>query len=84
MGINIRSINVTNLGPINELNWNLGGFNLVYGHNEKGKSYLVEFIIREQDYAFSIRVPDASRIPCLDELVSPGARHHRRLRAGLA
>lgn len=46
MGINIRSINVTNLGPINELNWNLGGFNLVYGHNEKGKSYLVEFIIR--------------------------------------
>ncbi|MEA2056242.1 MAG: hypothetical protein U9O78_00790 [Patescibacteria group bacterium] len=46
MSFKIKNINVKNLGPIEELNWDLADINLVFGHNEKGKSYLVEFFIR--------------------------------------
>ena len=46
MGIRIKSINVKNLGPIPQLTWDLGNINLIFGDNEKGKSYLVEFLIR--------------------------------------
>jgi len=46
MGIKIKNINVKNLGPITELTWNLGNINLIVGDNEKGKSYIVEFLIR--------------------------------------
>lgn len=46
MSIHIKNINVKNLGPIPELAWNLSNLNLVYGDNERGKSYLVEFLIR--------------------------------------
>ncbi len=45
MSIRIENINVKNLGPISELDWDLEDINLVYGNNEKGKSYLVEFLI---------------------------------------
>lgn len=46
MSIHIKNINVKDLGPIPELEWNLSNLNLVYGDNERGKSYLVEFLIR--------------------------------------
>jgi uncharacterized protein YhaN len=46
MSIHIENINVKNLGPISELTWNLKNINLIYGENERGKSYLVEFLIR--------------------------------------
>lgn len=46
MSIHIKNINVKDLGPIPELTWNLSNLNLVYGDNERGKSYLVEFLIR--------------------------------------
>lgn len=46
MSIHIKNINVKNLGPIPELTQELRNINLFYGNNEKGKSYLVEFIIR--------------------------------------
>ncbi|MCK4226445.1 hypothetical protein KAX29_06105 [candidate division WOR-3 bacterium] len=46
MSIRIKSLNVRNLGPIPELRLDFANFNLIYGHNEKGKSYLVEFLIR--------------------------------------
>jgi uncharacterized protein YhaN len=45
MSIQIKNINVKNLGPISELKWKLGNLNLVFGNNEAGKSYLVEFLI---------------------------------------
>lgn len=46
MSIHIENINVKDLGPISELTWNLNNINLIYGENEKGKSHLVEFLIR--------------------------------------
>jgi energy-coupling factor transporter ATP-binding protein EcfA2 len=46
MPIHIQEINVNQLGPINQLHLQPGRFNLVYGHNERGKTHLVEFIIR--------------------------------------
>jgi len=43
----IKQINVKNLGPVmEEINWELSKLNLVYGKNETGKTYLVEFLIR--------------------------------------
>jgi uncharacterized protein YhaN len=45
MSINITNISVKNLGPISNLTQDLGNINLIFGHNEKGKSYLVEFLI---------------------------------------
>lgn len=46
MNIRIKELNVQNLGPIKELSLDLKSINLIYGDNEKGKSYLVEFLIR--------------------------------------
>jgi len=46
MSIKIKNINVKNLGPITELTWDMGNINLIFGDNEKGKSYIVEFLIR--------------------------------------
>jgi DNA repair exonuclease SbcCD ATPase subunit len=42
----IRDINVKNLGPIDQFSVQFGLFNLIYGYNETGKTYLVEFLIR--------------------------------------
>ena len=46
MSVRIEEINVRNLGPIGDLQLKLGLFNLIYGKNESGKTYLVEFILR--------------------------------------
>lgn len=46
MPITIKRINVQNLGPHTQFSAELGKFNLIFGQNEKGKTYLVEFLIR--------------------------------------
>lgn len=46
MPISIKEIHVQNLGPIRGLDWKLGKLNLIYGRNENGKTFLVEFLIR--------------------------------------
>ena len=46
MSIRIEEINVRNLGPVAQFSMKLGLFNLIYGRNEKGKTYLVEFLIQ--------------------------------------
>lgn len=46
MGVKIKNISVKNLGPISQLSWDLENINLILGDNEKGKSWLVEFLIR--------------------------------------
>ncbi|MFQ5650077.1 MAG: ATP-binding protein [bacterium] len=46
MAVFIKEVSVQNLGPHIRLAFQLGRFNLIYGHNENGKTYLVEFIIR--------------------------------------
>ena len=46
MPVRIQEIHVKSLGPIERFSMKLGIFNLIYGHNEKGKTYLVEFLIR--------------------------------------
>lgn len=45
MGIKIDKISVKNLGPIQEFNKELSLLNLIYSPNEKGKTFLTEFII---------------------------------------
>jgi len=44
--IHIKEIRVESLGPLKNFNLNPGMVTLVYGHNEQGKTYLVEFLIR--------------------------------------
>ena len=46
MPVNIKRVSVQNLGPINDLQIDLESFNLIYGKNERGKTFLVEFIIQ--------------------------------------
>ena len=46
MSLHIKEINVQYLGPIPKFSMHLEIFNLIYSHNEKGKTYLVEFLIR--------------------------------------
>ena len=46
MAIHIDQINIEKVGPISELQLPLDRFNLIYGLNEEGKTFLVEFIIR--------------------------------------
>jgi len=46
MGIRIDEINAQGLGPLNEFNETMGDLNLIYGKNEQGKTYLVEFLIK--------------------------------------
>ncbi len=46
MSVAIKEIHVQNLGPHTQFSTELGKFNLIFGHNENGKTYLVEFIIR--------------------------------------
>jgi len=46
LAVHIKEINVQNLGPLTNLKMKLGLVNLIYGQNEKGKTYLVEFLIR--------------------------------------
>ncbi|MFC1502716.1 hypothetical protein ACFL6A_04830, partial [bacterium] len=46
MAVHINKIHVQNLGPISSFSMTPGIFNLIYGKNEQGKTYLVEFLIR--------------------------------------
>ena len=46
MAVTINEINIENSGPITDCQLSLGPFNLIYGHNERGKTFLVEFLIR--------------------------------------
>jgi|SRR3990172_2986535 len=46
MGIRIERISVRNLGPLQAFDQVMKQVNLFYGHNETGKTYLVEFIYR--------------------------------------
>jgi len=46
MGIKIDKISVKDLGPIKSFVAGFGIFNLIYSRNEKGKTFLTEFIIR--------------------------------------
>jgi len=46
MGIKIKGIVAEDCGPIRKFNQEFGDLNLIYGKNEQGKSFLVEFIIR--------------------------------------
>lgn len=60
MAVMINDINVKNLGPIlDDINWKLGKLNLIYGKNETGKTFLVEFLIRSlfQSKEWTLRPP---------------------------
>lgn len=46
MVVHVKEINVQNLGPVDRFSMKLGLFNLIFGRNERGKTYLVEFLIR--------------------------------------
>ncbi len=46
MPISIKEIFVESLGPLGDRTLQLGKLNLVYGRNETGKTYLVEFLLR--------------------------------------
>lgn len=46
MTIRIQQLNVKNLGPIHEFSHQFQLINFIYGHNEQGKTFLVEFIYR--------------------------------------
>lgn len=46
MGIRIESLSVNGLGPIASLQMAFKDVNLIYGKNEQGKTYLVEYILR--------------------------------------
>ena len=45
MGIKIDKISVKDLGPVKSFTAKFGMFNLIYSGNEKGKTFLTEFII---------------------------------------
>ena len=46
MPIAMKEINVQTLGPLSDFQAKLGPFNLIYGPNEHGKTFLVEFILK--------------------------------------
>jgi hypothetical protein len=45
MPIRLDNISVKNLGPLDTLDIKLGSLNLIYGQNETGKTFLVEFLL---------------------------------------
>jgi hypothetical protein len=46
MNIRIDSLSVNGLGPIATIKWPLKAVNLIYGKNEQGKTFLVEYLLR--------------------------------------
>ena len=46
MPIHIEEISAKGLGPLDEFTGKLGKFNLIYGRNEQGKTFLVEFLLK--------------------------------------
>jgi uncharacterized protein YhaN len=45
MSIHLKQVNIKNLGPISKLSFDMGQFNVIYGRNEMGKTFLTEFLI---------------------------------------
>lgn len=62
MSIQIEQLNVKNLGPLNDFSSTFSQINLFYGHNEHGKTYLVEFMYNclFKNKALSLRDVSAS------------------------
>lgn len=63
MGIRITEINVQNLGPIDQRSIQPGQLTCIYGQNERGKTFLVEFLIRSlfrQSKEWRMRSPRGS------------------------
>jgi hypothetical protein len=57
MGVWLESVAVKDLGPLGERTFDLGRLNLIYGHNETGKTFLVEFLLhslfrKSSDWSF--------------------------------
>ena len=46
MPVHIEDINAKGLGPLDEFTATLGKINLIYGRNEQGKTFLVEFLLK--------------------------------------
>jgi uncharacterized protein YhaN len=46
MSIEIQEISVQNLGPLSDFQMKPGPFNLIFGPNEYGKTFLVEFVLK--------------------------------------
>ncbi|MCJ7717096.1 MAG: hypothetical protein MUO54_11345, partial [Anaerolineales bacterium] len=46
MPIHLSEVNLNKLGPLGTTSFNLGSLNLFYGHNETGKTFLVEFLLQ--------------------------------------
>jgi hypothetical protein len=46
MNIRIDSLSVNGLGPISTIKWPLKAVNLIYGKNEQGKTFLVEYLLK--------------------------------------
>jgi len=46
MNIRIESLSVNGLGPIATIKWPLRAINLIYGKNEQGKTFLVEYLLK--------------------------------------
>ncbi len=46
MPVRIEKIAIQKCGPLSNVSLDLSDINLIYGENEKGKSYIVEFIIQ--------------------------------------
>lgn len=66
MSIRLEKISIKNCGPLNNFTTDLTDLNLIYSENEKGKSYLVEFIIhslfRNRNYWRDLRQPGQGRV----------------------
>lgn len=66
MAIKIKKIAVKNCGPLSFLNIELEDLNLIYSENERGKSYLVEFIIhslfKNKSHWKNLRQPGQGKI----------------------
>jgi uncharacterized protein YhaN len=83
MAIRIDEINVQNLGPIRSLQLGLRDINLVYGKNERGKTFLVDFLLRSlfKSAPKSRRLMEANglvKVSGLDEaeqIFSPSSRN---------
>ncbi len=46
MRIKIESLSANGLGPIASIKWQFKDVNLIYGRNEQGKTFLVEYLLR--------------------------------------
>jgi hypothetical protein len=44
--VQIERLTIEALGPVRDLDLSLGALNLIYGRNERGKTFVVEFLLR--------------------------------------